>query len=733
MTTHLDPRAKPPSPLVDILQQAVVLHRQGDVERAGSAYRKILVLEPSQVDALYLLGVTGLERRVYSAGLAAVARALAVSPDFAQAHGSRGTALQGLGRLAEAIASHRKALALAPNDPVAHSNLGSALQEAARLEDAIASHDRALALAPLQGNCLGNKALALKELGRLPAALSVLDKALAVEPDNVRILCNRGAVLDSLARPVDALAGYDRALALSPADSVALRNRGAVLHALKRLDEALESCEAAHSQDPHDPHALYNRGLVMAELKRFDAAIRSYDAALVLRPAYGEVFNNRANVLNELKRTAEALIDYNRALVARADYAEAHSNKIMVLDLDPDTGFPEHQAARRRWYESHGRHLARDVLPHTNDRDPSRRIRLGYVSADFRNHSAALVFGAILRRHDRRHFEVVCYSDVVQPDQRTRFFEGIADIWRPVRHLSDEALAERIREDRIDLLIDLAGHSAGNRLRVFARKPAPIQLTGLGYGAGTGVPLIDYLISDPITVPPAVRPLFAERILDLPISVTYEAPADIPGVAAAPALARGTVTFGCFNQFTKISGHVLALWARILDRVAGSRLLLKDPTLDDTSVRAYALRTLEKQGIGAERVVMRGRTSHREHLAAYGEVDIALDPFPYGGGVTTWEALTMGCPVVAKLGNSVAARTAGGVLAAIGLPDWVASDDEAYVALAAAKAQDVSALASLRGGLRSLIAASASGSPDRYADAIDAAYRKVWRAWCTGA
>lgn len=380
----------------------------------------------------------------------------------------------------------------------------------------------------------------------------------------------------------------------------------------------------------------------------------------------------------------------------------------------------------------HGRRLAAEVAPHANDRDPSRRIRLGYISADFRNHSAALIFGAILKRHDRRQFEIACYSDVARPDDRTRFFENLADIWRPVRHLSDEALAAQIRADRIDLLVDLAGHSSGNRLRVFARKPAPVQVTGFGYGAGTGIPAIDYLIADPISVPTEVRPLFAEEILDLPFAFTYEAPADAPGVQALPALSRGAVTFGCFNQFTKISRKVLGLWARILQKVSRSRLLLKDPALDDTAVRTFALNALAECGIDPARVVLRGRTSHLKHLKAYGDVDIALDPFPYGGGVTSWEALLMGCPIVTTLSNSVAGRGSGGILSSIGLAEWIADNGDDYVALAVDRSANIEALATLRARLPGMVTGSASGNPDLYTRAVDHAFRNVWRSWCSG-
>jgi predicted O-linked N-acetylglucosamine transferase (SPINDLY family) len=352
------------------------------------------------------------------------------------------------------------------------------------------------------------------------------------------------------------------------------------------------------------------------------------------------------------------------------------------------------------------------------------------VSADFRNHSAAFLFGPILKRHDRTAIEVVCYSDVRRPDDRTREFERIADRWLTVRHLSDEALADQVRADGIDLLVDLAGHSAGNRLRTFALKPAPVQLTGWGYGAGTGVPTIDYLMSDPVQIPPTVRPYFAERILDLPCFIPFEPPAYAPDVQELPAFKTGAVTFGCFNQFVKVSDGMLGLWAQILREVPRSRLMLKDPALDDPSARAFALRALAANGIETSRVKLMGRTAHREHLDAYRNIDIALDPSPYGGGVTTWEALWMGCPVVTNIGRNAASTGTAAILFAIGLAGWTAENNDDYAALAIRGAADVRALAVIRAKLRTTIKASEAGNPDLYVRAVDAAFRDVWRKWC---
>ena len=332
----------------------------------------------------------------------------------------------------------------------------------------------------------------------------------------------------------------------------------------------------------------------------------------------------------------------------------------------------------------------------------------------------------MLRRHDKTRFQVVCYSGVKVEDELTQEFRQHADKWRSVSDLTDEALAEQIRADGIDILVDLSGHTGGNRLLVFARKPAPIQVSAWGSATGTGLPAIDYLFSDPVAIPAAVRPLFAETVVDLPCLGPFEAPAYIPSVAELPALARGVVTFGCLNRLGKVSQTALELWARILRAAPGSRLLLKDAALDNPAVQARVKDTLAGQGIGPERIELRGGSPRRDHLAAHNDVDIALDPFPHNGGMSTWESIWMGVPVVAKLGNGVASRISGAILHAVGLAGWVAGGDDEYVALAVKQASDLQALAQLRSGLRERVEATPAGNLDEYTRAAEAAYRKMW-------
>jgi predicted O-linked N-acetylglucosamine transferase (SPINDLY family) len=384
------------------------------------------------------------------------------------------------------------------------------------------------------------------------------------------------------------------------------------------------------------------------------------------------------------------------------------------------------------WWDRVGAKIALETpRPHDNNRDPDRRLVLGYVSSDFNAHSAALIFMPVLQHHDRAQFEIVCYACSSKVDATTSQFREIADRWRDASQWTEDRLADEIRADGIDILIDLSGHTRGNRLGVFARKPAPIQVHGWGHGTGTGLPTIDYLFSDPVAIPFEVRHLFAETVVDLPCFVTLASlPTEIPR-APTPAISNGFVTFGVFNRISKISDEAAQVWSRILERVPGSRLLIKDVALDDQLVRENLLARFEACGLPAERVDLLGATLRSDHLASFNRVDICLDPFPQNGGVSTWEALQMGVPVVAKLGNSLPSRAAGSILTALGLPDWVTDSHEAYIDTATSRGSQVSELDRLRRELPEKIRTAAASNPVSYGRAVDDAYRAMWRRYCS--
>jgi len=417
---------------------------------------------------------------------------------------------------------------------------------------------------------------------------------------------------------------------------------------------------------------------------------------------------------------------YGRALDIAPDRPHVHSGLIFVLDLTRGADLEE----RRRWNARFGRPTRQAAASYPNSPDPDRRLRVGYVSADFCHHSVASAMLPILRSHDHTDIDVVCYSSVTKPDATTDQFRALADVWHDTADLSDDDLGALIKADGIDLLIDLSGHSRGNRLAVFAREPAPVQITAWGYAAGTGLSAMDYFLADPIIVPVEAHARYAEEIVDLPSLLCYEASPAAPPVSPLPALSRRHLTFGAFNRLPKITAEAVATWGRVLAALPSARLLIKSGGLEREAPRAWLLAGIEAGGGRPDQVLFQGGTPHAEHLAAHAEIDLMLDTFPQGGGITTLDSLLMGVPVVTLLGERVPGRTSASFLTTVGLADLVTPTLDQYVAVAVRMAGDLDRLAHERATLRERLLASPIGDAQRYTRVVEETYRSLWRRWC---
>ncbi len=607
---------------------------------------------------------------------------------------------------------------------------GIAHQSAGGLAEAAAIYQAVLAQHPDDPDALHLLGTTERRRGNLAEAERLIRTALARQPNFPAMHNSLGNVLRDQGRLADSVDCFRRALALQPDFAQAYENLGGALVLLGRLPEAITALTRAIELTPQSAEAHNALGVALNRAGRLDDAIPNFRRAIALDPRHAQAHNNLGQTFGEQGARDAALACFRQALAVKPDYAGAHSNVIYALESDPSIATAESQAERRRWYLTHRK--PRDAARGwANGRDPDRRLRVGYVSADFRRHSAAFTFSPVLWHHDRKAFEVTCYSAVAVEDQFTARFRQAANHWRTTHGLSDERLAEQIRADGIDLLVDLSGHTAGNRLQVFTLKPAPVQITAWA-GPGTGIAEIDYLLSDPVVTPLDERALLAEQVVDLPCAFAFLPPDDTPAVAAAPAARGGPVTFGCFNRFSKVSDAALAAWAEILRATPDSRLMLKDKVFDEASVRNRVTATFAGHGIDAARLVFRGWTDQAQHLASYGEIDLALDPFPHGGGVTSLDALWMGVPVVTRLGVNQTGRTTAAILTALGLTALIAPDDAHYVALARARAADRGWLVTTRAALRPRMAASPIGNATLYAAAVEKIYRDVWRRWCAG-
>ena len=576
------------------------------------------------------------------------------------------------------------------------------------------------------------KVVALYQAGRGAEARRALDAALAARPDDAELLHLRGGMLFQSGDVAGAVAALARAVALEPNRATWQVNWGVALKTLGRHVEAISAYRAAIALEPRNVDAHDYLGNALREIGHLAEGIAEHRTALALDPDRAAALNNLASGHFAQGELDEALPLFRRALELRPDFAEAHSNLIFALDFDPHIGTAEQQAERARWWERHGRRHAGAILAHANERDPGRRLRVGYVSADFLGHSAAALFAPVVTGHDPVAVEVVCYANAPREDAMTATFKARAKLWRNVYGLSDDVMAAQVRADVVDILVDLSGHSAGNRLAVFARKPAPIQVTAWGHGTGTGLKTIDALFADPVTVPQAERRFFAERVVDLPASLTFAPAPYAPEIADLPARREGVVTFGSLNRMAKTADDNLALWAKIANAAGGARLLLKDRVFDDAAQRSRVEGFFARAGVAENRLNLLGGSSHRDHLAAYGRIDIGLDPFPHGGGVSTLEALWMGVPVVTLIGRTIAGRFSAAMQTAIGLGDFAVGDLDGYLARAVAVARDLDRLAELRVALRRRVAASPVGNAKRYVGAVEEAYRDLWTRWCAG-
>ena len=601
---------------------------------------------------------------------------------------------------------------------------------AGRLEKAEIEYRRILDADPVHPDALHLLGVLAHQQGDNVGAAELIGRAIAGNPRFADFHSNLGNVLWHLGRLPEAETSCRRGLALREAYPEAHVNLGNVLWAAGSFEEAAGAYRRALALAPGYAEAHNNLGNVLRALGRPGEAEACYRQALALAPDFVDALGNLAVALRTQGRIGEAIGAYEQALARAPDDAALHSNLIFSLDFHPATTAASALAERRRWNQRYARRLASRVAPHANAPDPQRRLRVGYVSADFRLHSAAVVFGPVILAHDRAAVEVVCYSGVTAPDAATARFRDAAALWRDTAGLSDDALAARIREDRIDVLVDLSGHSAGNRLLVFARKPAPIQITAWGHAVGTGLDTMDYFFADPVVVPPEARGYFSEGVIDLPSLVCYDPPRDAPAVAPLPASARGFVTFGCLNRQSKVSPEAVRLWAAILGALPAARLLLKDEAFNETSTRERLLGELVARGVDATRAAFLGGSRRREHMAVYGEVDLVLDPFPHGGGVSALDGLWMGVPMVTLLGERVPARLGASFLSTLGLAELIAPTPQRYVDIAVEHARSPQRLAGIRAELRDRMARSILCDHGAYCRAVEGQYRAMWRRWC---
>jgi predicted O-linked N-acetylglucosamine transferase (SPINDLY family) len=716
------------------IQQAFDLalqhHRSGRLRDAECVYRQILAVQPNHAEAMHHLGILAHQAGRGDLAVDLIRQALIVNPHHAPAYSNMGAILQTMGRLNEAVAAYRSAVAIDPNHAEAFNNLGFILRERQEREESIAACRRAIALKPDYAEAYSNLGNVLTDLGRIDEAIAALEQALKLKPDYVEAHFNLGIALRESGRGEDAVNAYQRALELKPDFAKAYLNLGNALTELGRFDEATVALERARELQPDSAQPHYNLGVALQLRGKLDDAAAAYSRAAELDPLFAEPHNNLGHVLAAAGKTAEAIVEYRRAFALKPDAATMQSNIIFTHHLLPGADSERRASEEQRiWNRRFGDPAKRFTAPHGNERLPERRLRVGYVSSDFRDHVAGRNLRPLFKHHDRENFEIFCYSGVLKPDEITAEFRRESNHWRETAAISDEALAEMIRGDGIDILVDLAQHTADNRLTVFARKPAPLQVSFAAYPGSTGVEAIEYRISDRWLEDEGKMQEGPEANVCLIDSFWCYEPCEIDlPVNDLPAGKNGYVTFGSLNNFSKINEPMLRLWARVLSEVKDSRLVMLTV---EGSHRERTVAMLEREGVDPGRVEFFAPLPRTEYMELYHRLDVVLDTFPYNGHTTNLDALWMGVPVVSLIGGHPVSRAGLSQLSNLGLAELAARAEEDYVRIAVQLAGDLPRLAELRGTLRSRMAASVLMNGGRFARQIESAYRNIWRRWCS--
>lgn len=520
----------------------------------------------------------------------------------------------------------------------------------------------------------------------------------------------------------------------APAHPDGLLRAAQSAHAAGRREQALALYDQALSGEPaRRAPLLVNTGVLLRDLARLPESVLRLEEAVRLEPALAQAHHNLALARYDLGEIGAAEQELREAIRLKPDFQEAHSSLLCIFGLTRNADRQRVLDEHRRWAEAWADPLTARAPPHVNPPDPDRPLNIGYVSADLRDHSIAYFIEPVLAAHDRTRLRIVCYDNCPSEDAVTRRLMTHADLWRKVHAMNDDELASAIRADGIDILIDLSGHTAGNRLLALARRPAPVQAGWLGYVCTTGMRAMDWRITDAHLDPPGMSERWnTERLIRLPSSAAFQPAADSPPVNSLPALSRGFIRFGSLNNYAKIGDEVITLWATLLRRVPDARLLLVALGGDDPAVRGGVLdRFTRLGGAGlAGRIDVIGRRPMAEFLRLFHDIDIALDPFPYGGGTTSLHTLWMGVTIVTLEGESELARGTSGIMTACGLQSMVAGSREQYLDIAMNLAADHAGLARLRSGLRQRLAQSVIGDTVAVTKNLETAYRAMWRDWC---
>ncbi|HVT87513.1 MAG TPA: tetratricopeptide repeat protein [Tepidisphaeraceae bacterium] len=747
------------------ISRATQLHEAGQLELAERAYRAILAANPNEPQCTHMLGMLLHQRNDDGMAEAFLRRSLELAPNIPTVHNNFAMFCRKVGQLDEALKHAHRAMELCPTQAELHVNLGLILEDMNRIDDAISAFSLAVKtradlasarehlarslwragraekaieqwrqivqINPAHAEAHRYLCFALGQAGRLVESVEHGQKAVQLNPTHVEARIHLAMALIELGQYDQSLAHLSEAMRLQPGNVRGMIGLARLFQVKRQFKEAEPWCRKALKAEPNNVQALSLLGIILHELKQIDSAIEACERATRLDPNNADAWNNLGMCLLDLGDAERAAECTRRALDLDPNRPAMRSNLLMTLLYVPGIGQQELFEEHLRYQYLHAAKFNDRQFKHRNDRNPDRPLRIGYVSPYFYYHAVATFIEPLLRAHDRSNFTVTCYSDLRIPDELTPRFLKIADQWHHTAYLNDEELALKINGNQEDILIDLSGHIIGNRLLAFARKPAPVQVTYMGYQNTTGLSAIDYRMTDALADPPGdTDPFYSEKLLRLPCFFCYQMPTDAPPVAPPPVDKDGVVTFGSLSFQPKFNPELMGLWAKLLHRVPKSRLLLVVSSHGGCEERLIAL--MAAQGISADRVRLVPRRGRLDYYKLYDEIDINLDPFPFNGHTTTCDALWMGSPVVTLTGNYYCSRMGTSVLSHLDLPDLIAADKEQYLQIASDLASDRTRLANLRASLRDRMRNSIITDEKAFAATVERAYRQIWRKWAIG-
>jgi predicted O-linked N-acetylglucosamine transferase (SPINDLY family) len=709
---------------------AARLQQQKNYAAAEPIYRQILKNQPREPDALLLLGLLLHETGRHVEAIESLKKAAVAAPGRAEVHQTLVGALVAAGRLPEAIAQAREVVRLRPLAAASHYAVGQLLLQSGDLAAALPYARRASELENRSILFLLTLSRVHSGLGSTADAIAALDRALAIDPQHADALVDKAQLLHTAGQIDAAINLFEFALRFAPSNAAAHNSLGSCYLLKQRTDDAIRCFESAATLLPTSPKPRNNVGAVLKEQARIDEAIEQFQRALEIDPAYADAHCNLGGCYAIVAEHQRAIDAFAKAVELSPEMAGVGSNLLLATlspaDWSPQRVFDQHRA----WGD---RHTVKEPLPPVHgDRSPDRRLRIGYISPDFREHSVRYFIEPILAHHDRSQVQVHCYASGSRRDSVSDQLAKLSGNWHSITELSDRQLAQTIRGHDIDILIDLAGHTADNRLPMFAFKPAPVQVTYLGYPTTSGMNCIDYRITDAICDPPGSELYYTEQLLRLPDAFfVYSDDPGKPFDPTLPADRNGVFTFGSFNSYTKINESTLVSWANILLRVPNSRLFMKAKPLANPNTRKRVLDFFQARGVAADRIELCPWVTLAEHIELLGSrIDLMLDTFPYNGHTTTCQAMWMGVPTVTCAGETFRARVGKTIVDRLGLPDFVAENREQYEQAAIGLATDLNRLREIRPTLRDRFAKSSLCDAATFTRHLEAAYRAMWQNYC---